>query len=144
MAFPRILLNDPTQPSALRVFRDNVSVEANGPYVAAVSPSAGSAGNNPATPITALIADGAATVATSGVKLLLNGNPVTPQSLTKADGKISVTYNPDPARTTAGNAVRLEYTDSSSALRTGELELRHRGLRWFQQPVGWPVGLRLR
>jgi len=114
----RVLLNDPNDPSALRVFRDSTSVEANGPYVAAISPSAGSAGNSPATPITALIADGATTVATSGVKLQLNGNPVTPQSLTKADGKTAVTFNPDAARTTVGNTVRLEYTDSASGLRS--------------------------
>ncbi len=114
----RILLNDPNDGTAVRVFRDSTSVEANGPYVAAISPSPGSAGNSSAAPITALIADGASTVATTGVKLFLNDTQVNPQVLSKADGKTALEYSPNASRTTADNAVRLVYTDSVSLART--------------------------
>jgi len=114
----RVLLNDPAEPSAVRVFRDSTSVEANGPYVAAVAPSPGSDGNSSAEPITALIVDGASTVVPAGVGMTLNGAAVTPQSITKADGKTTVAYSPNTARTTPNNAVVLTYTDSAALART--------------------------
>ena len=114
----RVLLNDPAEPSAVRVFRDSTSVEANGPYVAAVAPSPGSDGNGSAEPITALIVDGASTVVPAGVAMTLNGAAVTPQSITKADGKTTVAYSPNAARTTANNSVALTYTDSAALART--------------------------
>ncbi|MEI6342003.1 MAG: hypothetical protein WCR07_08600 [Verrucomicrobiota bacterium] len=114
----RILLNDTSDPRGLRVFRSNSNVEASGPYVAEVTPSPGSDGNKASSPVTAIIIDGASTVATSGVKLTLNGAAVTPQSLSKSGNKISLQYDPNASRTTANNAVALTYTDSVSKART--------------------------
>ncbi len=114
----RLLLNDTaTDPRALRVFRDNSSPNANGPYVAEVSPSPGSAGNPSSAPVTALVVDGATTVATGGVALSLNGTTVVPQTLTKTGDRITVAYNPNASRDTADNVVRLDYTDSAAVTR---------------------------
>ena len=115
----RLLLNDTaTDPRALRVFRDNSTPNANGPYVAEISPAPGSAGNSPSAPVTALVVDGATTVATGGVALSLNGTAVVPQILTKTGDRITVSYNPNATRDAANNVVRLDYTDSAAVTRT--------------------------
>jgi len=114
----RVLVNDPSNTDAVKAYRDSKEADANAPYVAEASPAAGSEGNSAAAPIEALIVDGATTVDTAKVKLSLNGTSPTPQSLTKANGKISVVYNPNATRTTVNNAVVLEYTDSASVARS--------------------------
>ncbi|MFZ9854337.1 MAG: hypothetical protein ACO3I0_04400 [Limisphaerales bacterium] len=114
----RVLVNDPANTDAVKAYRDSNVADANSPYVAEASPAAGSEGNSAAAAIEALIVDGATTVATDKVKLSLNGASVSPQSVTKADGKISVAYNPNATRTTVNNAVVLEYTDSASVARS--------------------------
>ena len=114
----RVLVNDPSNTDAVKSYRDSKEADANAPYLAEASPAAGSEGNSAAAPIEALIIDGATTVDTAKVKMTLNGASVTPQSLTKANGKISVVYNPNATRTTVNNAVVLEYTDSASVARS--------------------------
>ncbi len=114
----RILLNDTSDPRGLQVFRSNSAVESSGPYVAEVTPSPGSDGNKASAPVTAVIVDGASTVATSGVTLTFNGASATPQSLAKSGGKITLQYDPNANRTTANNTVALTYTDSVSKART--------------------------
>ncbi|HUS35780.1 MAG TPA: hypothetical protein VM680_10560 [Verrucomicrobiae bacterium] len=115
----RVLVNDtPTDANAIKAYRNSTVANANGPYVAEVSPSPGSAGNSASEAIRALIVDGAATVQTSGVKLFLNNAAVTPQTLTKTGNKISLAYSPNATRPDALNTVRLEYTDSLGTKRT--------------------------
>ena len=114
----RVLVNDLTDPRAIKAFTDSTSAVATGASVAEVSPAPGSAGNSAAAPITALIVDGSTTVATSGVKLYLNGVQVTPQSLTKTGSKVELSYSPNASRTDKANLARLEYTDSKGATRT--------------------------
>ena len=60
----RILLNDPNDGRALKVFSDTTVAASSGPYVAEYSPADGSDGNAAALPVTALIVDGSSTVAT--------------------------------------------------------------------------------
>jgi hypothetical protein len=108
----RVLVNDPNVPTAIKSYRSTTHAAANAPYVAEVSPLPGSEGNSPAATIDAVIADGAATVATSGVKMFLNNVQVTPQTLTKTDGKVIVKFAPNATRTDVNNAVRLEFRDS--------------------------------
>ena len=88
----RLLVNDPLYDTAVKAYVDTSVADAKGPYVAEATPSAGSEGNPASAPIEALIVDGAATVETSGVRLFLNDMAVTPQTLSKADGKITVAY----------------------------------------------------
>jgi hypothetical protein len=113
----RILVNDPNDSRALRAFRDTSVAEAKGPYVAEIAPAANSEGNSAAAPVEAVIADGDTTVATAGVKLLLNGTPVTPQTLTKSGRLVQLSYAPNPSRPEVNNAVRLEYRDSAGVDR---------------------------
>ncbi len=114
----RILLNDPNDARALKVYSESTVPAANGPYVAEYSPSAGSDGNSSAAPVTALIVDGAATVATTGVKLTFNGKVSTPQSLTKTGDRISLSYSPNTTRPEVNNAVQLDFTDSLATVNT--------------------------
>ena len=114
----RVLVNDPNVPTAIKSYRSTTHAAASSPYVAEVSPLPGSEGNNPAASIDAVIADGASTVATSGVKMFLNNVQVTPQTLTKTGAKVIVKFSPNAARTDANNLVRLEFTDSLGATRT--------------------------
>ena len=109
----RILVNDVADARAVKAYRDSNVALANGPYVGEVSPAGGSAGNSAAAPIEAVILDGATTVATSAVKLYLNGTAVTPQSLAKNAGTIKLSYSPNVTRADKNNLVRLEYTDSA-------------------------------
>jgi hypothetical protein len=115
----RLLLNDPNDARALPVYRNSTVADANGPYIAEVSPAPGSDGNSASAPVTALIVDGAATVATSAVKLTFNSALVTPQSLTKTGNRISLSYDPNASRPNVNNTVALEYTDSAAVVRTG-------------------------
>lgn len=83
-----------------------------------VSPAGGSDGNSASAPIEAVIIDGGATVATTAVKLYLNGTAVVPQKLTKNGGVIMLAYSPNATRPDKNNLVRLEYTDSTGVSRT--------------------------
>ena len=66
-------MNDPADPRAIPSYTGSTSASASGPYVAEASPGPGSDGLPATAPVTALIQDGATTVATSGVKLDFNG-----------------------------------------------------------------------
>ncbi len=115
----RVLVNDTAADNrAIKSYIDTSVAAAKGPYVAEVSPSPGSAGNKSSEPIKAVIVDGAATVATSGVKLYLNNVAVTPQSLAKSGSQILLQYDPNTARPDVVNTVRLEYADSLGTKRT--------------------------
>jgi alkylhydroperoxidase/carboxymuconolactone decarboxylase family protein YurZ len=65
-----------------------------------------------------VIVDGSATVATSAVKLYLNGTAVVPQKVAKNGGVITLAYSPNATRQDKNNLVRLEYTDSTGVSRT--------------------------
>ncbi|MGZ8940744.1 MAG: hypothetical protein ACXW32_16195, partial [Limisphaerales bacterium] len=114
----RILVNDPAVATAIKSYRSSTHPAAGSPYVAEVSPLPGSEGNSAAESIDALIVDGATTVATTGVKMFLNNVQVTPQTLTKSGGKITVAFSPNVDRVDPNNAVRLEFTDSTAVTRT--------------------------
>ena len=114
----RILVNDPTVPTAIKSYRATTAAAPNTPYVAEVSPLPGSEGNNPATAIEAVIRDGASSVGSTGVKMFLNNVQVTPQTLTKSGSNLLVKYSPNASRPDANNVIRLEYTDSASVTRT--------------------------
>ncbi|MBN9688895.1 MAG: hypothetical protein J0M24_01540 [Verrucomicrobia bacterium] len=114
----RSLVNDPNVEGALKAYRDTSVAAAKGPYVAEAAPPSGSEGNPAAARIEAYIFDGATTVATSDVKLFLNDVAVTPQTLTKTDGKTYVGYDPNASRTNPNNLVRLEYKDSAGTSHT--------------------------
>ncbi len=109
----RILVNDPNDGRAIKAYSGSTAASANSPYVGEVSPAGGSDGNSAAAPIEAVILDGATTVATSAVKLYLNGAAVVPQKLAKNGGTITLSYSPNAARPDKNNLVRLEYTDSA-------------------------------
>jgi alkylhydroperoxidase/carboxymuconolactone decarboxylase family protein YurZ len=114
----RILVNDANDARAVKAYRNNSTAGTSGPYVGEVSPAGGSDGNSASAPIEAVIVDGSATVATSAVKLYLNGTAVVPQKVAKNGGVITLAYSPNATRQDKNNLVRLEYTDSTGVSRT--------------------------
>jgi hypothetical protein len=111
----RILVNDTSNPAAIRSYAQTTVANAKGPYVAEVKPVPGSAGNNAAAPIEAVIRDGeTVTVPAAGVQMKLNGTTVA-ATVTRTAPLVKVAFNPNPNRTTPDNLVQLNYTDSSSA-----------------------------
>jgi hypothetical protein len=120
----RILVNDDADPRRIAAYLDTAVAAAKGPYVAEIAPPNGSEGNPANAPIEAVLFDGAATVATADVRLYLNNVKVTPQSLTKANGRIMLRYDPNATRTDANNAVRIEFTDSSATTYTRQWSFR--------------------
>jgi len=114
----RILVNDFNFPNSIKAYRDTSVANAKGPYVGEASPPSGSEGNSATSRIEASLFDGATTVAAADVKLFLNDTSVTPQTLTKTDGRTLVAFDPNPARPDANNVVRLEFKDSAGVTRT--------------------------
>ena len=114
----RILVNDPADTRAIPSYTGSTSASSFGPYVAEASPGPGSDGLPATAPVTALIVDGTASVATSGVKLDFNGVAVTPQKLVKTGSRTELQYDPNASRTTANNLVSLRFTDSAATTRT--------------------------
>jgi len=113
----RILVNDPNDISSVPAYTDSTLAAPNAPYVAEVSPLPGSAGNAAATPVTALLIDGTATVNLSTVALTLNGNPAT-IAKSKIGGRTTVSYSPAPLRVDPNNAMSLTFRDSASVFKT--------------------------
>ena len=104
----RILVNDPNDARAIVAYTQSSVAKANAPAVVEVSPFPGSDGVAPAAPITALLLDGQATVATSKIKMYLNNAAVIPQKLTKTGIRLRVEYDPNASRKEKNNLVRLE------------------------------------
>ena len=116
----RLPVNDPfNDPRAILAYRNTTVPIANAPYIAEVSPRAGSSGINPADPISILVLDGQTTVNPGSIRLLLNGEEVQP-TVTQSTGRTAIEYLPDPERATANNLVRLEFADSNSLAQTIE------------------------
>ena len=111
----RTLVND---TGGIKAYRTTSLAVANRPYVAEATPPAGSEGVPANAPVTALIVDGAKTVATAGVKLYLNDVRVTPQLLEKTGDRIALRYDPNASRSEVNNNVRLEFADSDGLVRT--------------------------
>jgi len=109
----RVLVNDPAIPNSVPAFIDSNVAAAKAPYVAEVSPLPGSAGINPADPITALLLDGVTKVNLSTVSLTLN-NVLTTPTKSQANGRTTVSYAPPPLRPDANNFVKLSYTDTGA------------------------------
>ena len=109
----RILVNDLTNPAAIKSFAKTTVADAKGPYVAEARPVAGSAGNSAAARIEAVIVDGTpATVPAAGVQMRLNGTLVTPV-VTRTAPLVKIAFSPNPNRTNPQSDVRLNYTDSA-------------------------------
>ncbi len=116
----RLPVNDPfNDPRAVKAYRDSNIPTATAPHIAEVSPLAGSSGIDPADPISILILDGQTSVNPASIRVMLNGDEVQP-TVNQTAGRTTVDFAPDPARTTANNLVRLEFSDSNGLAQTAE------------------------
>ena len=110
----RILINDPSDPRAIKAFYQTSQPYANGPYVGEVKPYPGSAGIGSSTPIEMDIFDGQSKISTNSILLELNDKLITPQRITKIDNHIFIQYFPNVTRTNIENRVRLVYASSDN------------------------------
>ncbi|MEW6158528.1 MAG: hypothetical protein AB1813_13930 [Verrucomicrobiota bacterium] len=108
-----VLINDLSNPKAIKAFRNSTGALANKPYLADVRPPPGVAGVSPSAPIELLIIDGATQVDTSSIQLFLNGTLV-PHTATKTGNRTTIIYRPNVTRTNPNNAFRLVYRDNSA------------------------------
>ncbi len=107
----RILINDGTDPRAVKAYRaTSVPRE---PYVAEATPSPGAEGVAATTPFTIVLGNDGLAVKPSSIQLLLDGAPVTP-TLTQNGNLTTVLYNPNATRTTVTNTLELIYSDNGS------------------------------
>jgi len=109
----KILLNDSTNPKAIKAYRRSTAPLANKPYIAEISPTPGGAGFSPELPIEVLLFDDATQVDRNSVQLSLN-DQVVPAQVTKTGGRTTVFYQPNATRTEAMNRVHLVYQDNAS------------------------------
>jgi hypothetical protein len=116
----RLPVNDPfNDPRAIQAYRNTTVPAGNAPYVAQVSPLAGSSGIDPADPISILLLDGQTSVNASSVRLFLNDEQVAP-TVSQENGRTSIDFSPDPQRTTPNNVVRLEFADNTGFEQSNE------------------------
>ncbi len=109
-----ILINDPDDERAIKAFQRSTAPIHNHPYIAEIRPQPASKGIPAADKIEILLIDEGANVVANSVELFLNGLDITGESnLTNADGRTSLSYQPNPARTELGNSVRLVYQDTA-------------------------------
>ncbi|MCL4178544.1 MAG: hypothetical protein KJ072_12485 [Verrucomicrobia bacterium] len=116
----RLPVNDMfNDPRAIKAYRNTTVATANAPYVAQVSPLAGSSGIDPAEPISILLLDGSTALNPNSVRLSLNGEQVT-ATVTREGSRTTIEYAPDPARSEVFNQIRLDYSDSTGLAQTRE------------------------
>ena len=109
----RILVNDPSDPRAIKAYQSSSSSKAGAPYVAELSPQPGTSGNDPSRPLSVLILDDRTQLNTSSVELTFNGDAVSP-NIERTGGRTTITFQPDPDRTTEENAFTLAYADNAT------------------------------
>ena len=112
-------INDPSSFDGVPAyFTASGAARANGPYVAEVSPLPGVSGILPTEPVQVLLVDGVNPINDSSVKMFLNNQPVTPQSVVRTGSKLAIRYNPSATRAATTNLIRLEFADTAGLAET--------------------------
>ena len=110
----KILINDPDDARAIKAFQSSPATHHNHPYISEIRPQPGSNGIPAADKIEVLLIDDAALVNRNSIELILNGLDITNEAtITTANGKTSLSYQPNPARTDLGNDLKLIYQDTA-------------------------------
>ncbi len=65
-----------------------------------------------------LLVDGVNPINDSSVKMFLNNQPVTPQSVVRTGSKLAIRYNPSATRAATTNLIRLEFADTAGLAET--------------------------
>jgi hypothetical protein len=113
----RILVNDSADARSIKAYRKSSLPASGAPYIGEISPLPGSAGNSSAAPIEVVVLDGSRPVQDASVKLALNGSAATATPV-RTGNRVSLSYTPDPNRTDANNAVKLDFSDTSGGAST--------------------------
>jgi hypothetical protein len=114
-----LLVNDPLSFDSIEAFYTVTGgAQANGPYVAEISPPNGASGIASSNSIQFLLVDGDTAVQDSSVRVFLNNAPVTPQSFVRTGNQLAVRYDPSATRTITTNLVRVEFADTAGNLQT--------------------------
>ncbi|MBI4324082.1 MAG: hypothetical protein HY674_02340 [Chloroflexi bacterium] len=120
----KILINDLSNPKAVKAFQNSTSPKAHLPYIAELSPRPGTLGNDAAAPLQILIDDDRTDLNTGSLELTFDGLRVTPSLTTYVpstmitDRRTVVLYQPNVTRASVTNTVRLAYADSATPPNT--------------------------
>ena len=109
----QILINDTSNAKAIKSFAASTSPRAGTPYVAELSPRPGTSGNDPNKPVQILLQDDRTQVDSGSIRLSFNDAAVTP-TISKASGRTTITYQPDPNRSQTTNQLTLVYADNAA------------------------------
>ena len=110
----KILINDPDDARAIKAFRKSTATNHNHPYIAEIRPQPGTKGISAAEKLEVLLIDDAAVVNQESIELTLNGLDITNEAtISNADGRTGITYQPNPSRTNLDNAIKLVYGDTA-------------------------------
>ena len=113
------LINDPAFPfDSIVSYRKLARPQANGPYVAEVSPLPDVSGIAASDPIVVVLKDGLTPLADASVKLYLNNAQVTAQNIVRSGNTLTLTYTPNATRPEINNTVRVEYDDNTGLKAT--------------------------
>jgi hypothetical protein len=114
-----LMVNDPLSFDSIEAYYTVTGgANANGPYVAEISPPNGASGIASSNSIQFLIVDGDTAVQDSSVRVFLNNAPVTPQFALRTGNKLAVRYDPSATRTITTNLVRVEFADTAGNRQT--------------------------
>ena len=114
-----LLVNEPLSFDSIQAYYTVTGgANANGPYVAEISPPNGASGIASSNSISLLLVDGATALLDSSVRLYLNNALVTPQSAVRAGNKLAVRYDPSATRTITTNLMRVEFADTAGNRKT--------------------------
>lgn len=110
----KILINDPEDARAIKAFQSSTAIIHNHPYIAEIRPQPGSRGIPAGDKVEILLIDSEALIVANSVQIFVNGRDVTGDStISNADGRTSIAYQPNPAREDLSNSVRVLYDDTA-------------------------------
>ena len=110
----KILINDPEDARAIKAFQSSTASHHNHPYIAEIRPQPGSKGIPASDRIEVVLVDDAALVDDESLQFFVNDIEITNEStITKSNGRTSISFQPNPSRTELGNEVRLAFNDTA-------------------------------
>ncbi len=115
----RVIVNDSSDARAIKAYTRVANPASDAPYVAEVSPIPGSAGNDPASEVSILLADGPVAVDDESITLIVDGQPVE-ATVERDGGRVLVSLQLDPERSDSETDVRLEFADASGQTHVRE------------------------
>ncbi len=110
----KILINDPDDARAIKAFQSSTSTNHNHPYIAEIRPQPGSKGIPASDKLEIVLEDDASLVDQGTLQIFHNELEITGEAdIASANGRTTISYQPNPARVDLANAVRVVFQDTA-------------------------------